>query len=230
MHTGVEPEQFPEVADYAARQVLDRTERANRVARQLVEDIAAELRPGVTEQAVREAAIGIFKASGAVKKWHVPYIYFGPHTLLTAYDRKAEENRVLGENDIAYIDIGPVIEVDGAEIEGDVGRSYVFGNDPRHAAARQAAERLFQEGVAYWKQARPTGIELYRYIRQRATEAGFLFNLNPAGHLIGSFPHKGWRDGLERYPFVPDPGVWILEIQLRHPDLPFGAFYEDILQ
>ncbi|KAF1046131.1 MAG: hypothetical protein GAK35_01108 [Herbaspirillum frisingense] len=28
---------------------------------------------------------------------------------------------------------------------------------------------------------------------------------------------------------VPSEAVWVLEIQLRHPMYPVGAFYEDIL-
>ena len=53
--------------------------------------------------------------------------------------------------------------------------------------------------------------------------------LAPAGHLIGSFPHLGWKEGLNNYPYLPEPGIWILEIQIRHPELPYGAFYEDVL-
>ena len=62
-----------------------------------------------------------------------------------------------------------------------------------------------------------------------AKEAGFDFNLNPAGHLIGSFPHKGWKEGLNTYPYVPEPGYWILEIQIRHTEKSYGAFYEAVL-
>jgi len=28
---------------------------------------------------------------------------------------------------------------------------------------------------------------------------------------------------------VPASGLWVLEIQLRHPTRPFGAFFEDLL-
>ncbi|NDG05259.1 MAG: hypothetical protein EB121_07950 [Alphaproteobacteria bacterium] len=55
------------------------------------------------------------------------------------------------------------------------------------------------------------------------------FNLDPAGHLIGAFPHRGWKEGLNNFPEAVVPGTWILEIQVRHPTLPFGAFYEDLL-
>lgn len=28
---------------------------------------------------------------------------------------------------------------------------------------------------------------------------------------------------------APNAGVWILEIQIKHPELPYGAFFEDLL-
>jgi hypothetical protein len=75
----------------------------------------------------------------------------------------------------------------------------------------------------------PSGIELYRHIHRRTEQAGFVFQLQPAGHLIGSFPHLGWKEGLNTYPYTPEPGIWILEVQMRHPDKPCGAFYEAVL-
>ena len=72
--------------------------------------------------------------------------------------------------------------------------------------------------------------EISKIIKPGISESvGFVFNLNPVGHLIGSFPHKGWKEGLNTYPFVPESGYWILEIQIRHPEKSYGAFYEAVL-
>ena len=30
-------------------------------------------------------------------------------------------------------------------------------------------------------------------------------------------------------PFKSASGLWVLEIQIRHPERPFGAFFEDLL-
>ena len=50
------------------------------------------------------------------------------------------------------------------------------------------------------------------------------------GHRVGDFPHQVFfRGGIAELDFKPGAGVWILEIQLRHPTLPFGAFFEDSL-
>jgi methionine aminopeptidase len=135
----------------------------------------------------------------------------------------------LQENDIVTLDIGPVICVDGQEIEGDVGRTVVIGNNPLFHQLKRASEEIFQKATDYWRQQKPTGVELYQYIHRLTEQAGFVFHLEPAGHLIGSFPHKGWKEGLSHYPFTPEPGIWILEVQLRHPTEPYGAFYEAML-
>ncbi len=78
------------------------------------------------------------------------------------------------------------------EYEGDVGDTFVFGND---------VEKL---GVKFFD--------------------------NVDGHRAGDFPHQVFfRGGIAELDFKPGAGVWILEIQIRHPTLPFGAFYEDSL-
>jgi hypothetical protein len=51
-----------------------------------------------------------------------------------------------------------------------------------------------------------------------------------SGHRLSEFPHAAHHKGaLADAPFTPSPGLWMLEIQLRHPTRPFGAFYEDLL-
>jgi len=163
------------------------------------------------------------------KQWHRPYIYCGAHTLLTAYDPKPRDILTLGESDLAYIDIGPIITVDGVAVEGDVGKTFMFGENPLHYHLKQTSEEIFQAARNYWAAYRPTGVELYRYIHRLTVEAGLMFNLATPGHLIGSFPHLGWKQGLHSYPYPVEAGIWILEIQVRHPKQPYGAFYESLL-
>ena len=88
--------------------------------------------------------------------------------------------------------MGPVFEIDGMEYEGDVGDTFVFGND---------VEKL---GVKFFD--------------------------NDDRNRAGDFPHQVFfRGGIAELDFKPGAGVWILEIQIRHPTPPFGAFYEDSL-
>lgn len=43
-------------------------------------------------------------------------------------------------------------------------------------------------------------------------------------------PHKTYQAGdLGDLRTTPAGGIWVLEIQLCHPERAFGAFYEDIL-
>lgn len=221
--------QHEPVAKYSEKQVVSLTQAAHERAWQLLEEISAFLKPGVTEADTVAFAHEAAKQMGIAKNWHQPHIYFGSHTLLTAYDPLPPENLTLQENDIAYIDIGPVIPVDGFNIEGDVGQTFVFGDNPLFHRLKTASERIFEQGRQYWETHNPTGIDLYQHIEQLAKEAGFQLNLEPAGHLIGSFPHSGWREGLNHYAFPAEAGLWILEIQLRHPTEPYGAFYEAVL-
>jgi hypothetical protein len=88
---------------------------------------------------------------------------------------------------------------------------------------------MFHELLEFWKKNDPTGQELHVEAHKAAARRGVLFNLDPAGHLIGTFPHKGWKRGLNHFPGKIEKGVWVLEIQIRHPELPCGAFFEDLL-
>lgn len=221
--------QHEAVAQYSARQMIEMTRTAHQTAWQILEEISATLKPGITEAEAREAAQVIYVQHGVEKSWHRPHIYFGSHTLLSAYDPKPSEILTLGENDIAYIDIGPIISVDGVDIEGDVGQTLVFGDNPMFHQLKAATETIFTQAREYWLSEQPTGIALYQHIAHRSEAAGFTFNLEPAGHLIGAFPHLGWKNGLNHYPHTPEPGIWILEIQLRHLTEPYGAFYEAVL-
>ena len=57
-----------------------------------------------------------------------------------------------------------------------------------------------------------------------------MLNLEMDGHRISDFPHAAIFDGsLADMDFAPAMGLWVLEIQLRHPSKPYGAFFEDIL-
>ncbi|MBI3591226.1 MAG: M24 family metallopeptidase [Candidatus Melainabacteria bacterium] len=216
--------QSPSVTEYTQQQIIEKTKQASNVAFKLLHEISKIIKPGITETQARIKAQEIYEKHGIKKSWHKPYIYFGTNTILTFMDKPKEE-KTLQEKDIAYIDIGPII--DG--VEGDAGHTLVFGNNSLFNELKLQSSRIFNLGVDFWRKNNPTGIELYKCIYKLTEEAGFIFNLNPAGHLIGSFPHKGWKEGLHTYPYPPEPGYWILEIQIRHPEKPYGAFYEAVL-
>ena len=73
-------------------------------------------------------------------------------------------------------------------------------------------------------------MELYRFAAAEAGARGWQLDLEMAGHRIGEHPHAVFHDGLlSQADFTPSAGLWMLEIQLRHPDLPYSAFIEDLL-
>lgn len=195
-----------------------------KLAHKILDEIFNFVRPGVRESEVTAYADSCFRAHAIDRIWHKPYIRFGEHTLLT-YRNKANVDRVLAEQDIAFIDIGVVR--DG--VEGDAGRTVTFGANKIFQALADASKNIFNEIVDYWKKHDPSGEELYLHTHAIAKKLGVVFNLDPAGHLIGAFPHKGWKKGLNHFPEKIGKGTWILEIQIRHPELPYGAFYEDLL-
>jgi hypothetical protein len=89
---------------------------------------------------------------------------------------------------------------------------------------------IFDDVAARWRAAGLTGQALYAYAAERATALGWQLNLEMNGHRLSDFPHAAFHKGpLAEAPFTPTGGLWVLEIQIRHPERPFGAFYEDLL-
>lgn len=216
--------QAPPVSEYSKRQIIEKTKHAADVAALLLQEVTAILKPGITEGQARMEAVRIFARNGVEKSWHKPYIYFGTNTVLTFKDKPREE-RTLQDEDIAYIDLGPIVD----DVEGDIGHTVVFGDNPLFHELKTQCESIFNQGYRYWREHHATGVELYEYIHKLTRQAGYVFHLEPAGHLIGSFPHKGWKEGLNTYPYPVEPGIWILEVQIRHPEQLYGAFYEAVL-
>lgn len=210
--------------DYTAKQDTDSAVIQAKLAHHILDEIIAFTRPGVKESEVREYALSRFEAHDIESMWHPPYIRFGEHTLLTFMD-KAKEDFILQEHDIAFIDIGIVKN----GIEGDAGRSFTYGNDPICDHLISASQTLFHEARDFWEKNNPIGTVLYEHIHATAKKMNVHFILDPAGHLIGTFPHKGWKRGLNHFPEYITSGTWILEIQIRHPEKSVGAFYEDLL-
>ena len=215
---------FSNTDAYIGKQDAGKNREATELAHFILDEILAFIKPGIKESEVKAFSEERFEAHHIERPWHLPYIRFGENTLMT-FRNKATNDLILEANDIAFADIGIVRE----GVEGDAGRTVAFGSDPLFHDLQKASELIFTEAVAFWKQNNPTGEALYEFTHSLAKKRGFVFNLDPAGHLIGTFPHRGWKRGINHYPHTIATGVWILEIQIRHPTLPYGAFFEDIL-
>ncbi|QNG20865.1 aminopeptidase P family protein [Rhodococcus triatomae] len=196
------------------------------------------LAPGRTESAVsddiRDLSVELF---GTRKYWHKRIVRAGVNTL-EPY-KSNPPDRVIGEDDIAFLDFGPIFE----EWEADFGRTYVLGDDPAKIALRDALEPVWLEGRRFFEsEPDVTGARLYDHVVRVAAERGLEFGAEIAGHLVGEFPHEKIRgDSVTNY-ITPGsdlpmrrtdgqgrPCHWILEIHLVDRGRGIGAFFEQLL-
>ncbi len=209
---------------YVEQQTVERVVAVAQKSWTLLEEITKHIQPGMVESEAVTEIKEIFNQAKIDRIWHPAAVRFGKNTMLQFYQPATQDLR-LKEEDMAFIDIGVVF--DG--IEGDVGCTLAFGENADYISLQKATEHIFEEGLNYWKKQAPTGIQLYEFIADVTQKMGYAFNLTPAGHLIGAYPHVGWKRGLQTYPLYPKPGNWILEIQILDPKLQVGGFFEKIL-
>ena len=213
---------------------------AQRKAGALFAEIQAQslIRPGARESEINESVYALAaRMYGISRYWHKRIVRAGPNTL-APYDENPPDLTV-GEDDIVFLDLGPVFE----EWEADFGRTYVVGKDPlKHKLCRDI-EEAFANGKRYFFE-RPdiTASELYAYAQHMAEQAGWEYGGPIAGHLIGVFPHEkisGDKVTLYVHPAnpnrmrIPDASGrkrhWILEIHFVDRAREIGGFYEELL-
>jgi hypothetical protein len=199
--------------------------RARDLTFEAVRRIADLVGPGTTEGAAHKAAERVLREMGMERLWHKSIIRFGETTTRT-FHAPGDPDRVLGERDIFFIDLGVVW--DGHE--GDAGDTFVVGDDPEMAACAEAARVLWREVADRWRDEGLSGEALYRYALEKAEAGGWRLNWQVKGHRVSDFPHAIYKAGdLGGLETCPSSGLWILEIQIAHPTRPFGAFFEDLL-
>jgi Xaa-Pro aminopeptidase len=190
-----------------------------------IERLAAAIRPGLRESEAKARGEAIMADLGMGQAWHPLVVRFGANTLRVFSDRGGED-LTLADNDIFFIDIGPIL----LGHEADVGASFAVGNDPEMHACAAAARALWHRVTDIWNQGAVRGTALYARAQQEAQAMGWHLNLDVRGHRVADYPHPSRQAGkLADLDGVPTPSLWILEIQIRHPTRDFGAFYEDLL-
>jgi hypothetical protein len=193
--------------------------------------IQKEIKIGMNEVQARELAKNIFLAFGVKKHWHQPSIRFGDGTIQT-FHRPLNSENILADHSLVFMDLGPVWfhPETQMEYEGDVGDSFVIGENAEAELCVQTVRLLFAEGKAKWLREQCSGVELYRYLEERAQALGYRTVPDVTGHRLGDFPHQKYsKQDLPGVGFTPSAHLWILELQIAHPTLPIGAFYEDLL-
>jgi Xaa-Pro aminopeptidase len=198
---------------------------ARRRTRAAVREVARQVAPGMSEEEGLELARRTLRAHGFERDWVEPYLRFGRNTL-KKYAEPADPGVLLAPDDVWFIDVGPLWR----NHECDYAESFAVGADPeRHRIVRDV-RAIFDRTSRHWREAHATGVGLYRFAAAQAELLGWQLDPEMAGHRLGEYPHAAFHDGLlGNAEFTPSPGLWMLEIQLRHPDRPYSAFFEDLL-
>jgi Xaa-Pro aminopeptidase len=187
--------------------------------------IASLVHPGMTQGQATTAAGQLLKTRGLSPGWHKVMIRFGPNSALN-YWQRSDASVVLRENDIYFVDIGPVLN----GIEGDAGDTFVVGDDEEMQSIADDIRAVWKETSDCWRSGGISGHDLYHFAVAAAAGRGWVLDTDVAGHRLSEFPHKAYHDGtLSGADFVPSSARWVLETQIRHPDGRYGAFFEDLL-
>jgi len=193
--------------------------------RRAVHLIAGQITPGMSEEEASALARSTLSELGLRRGWHRIIVRCGANTTKDFAERSAK-GVVLGDDDIFFIDIGPVF--DG--FEGDAGDTFVLGGDPGHVKARHDVRRIWEAVRERWLTERSTGVELYEFAVATTEALGWKLNLGLSGHRLSDYPHAVHYGGvLADVGFTPSPDLWVLEIAIVDPAMRFGAFYEDLL-
>src|SRR6202020_1239503 len=162
--------------------------RAQQKARELFRAVGSEgvIRAHVLESQLNQDIYDLAERMfGISTYWHKRIVRAGRNTL-APYDENPPD-LTIGEDDILFLDLGPVFE----KWEADFGRTFVIGSDPIKLKLRDDIGTAFAEGKQYFEQTPDiTAQQLFAYATALAEKFGWEFGGQIAGHLIGHFPHE----------------------------------------
>jgi len=195
--------------------------------------------PGISEKDLNDRVYELaFELFGIRKYWHKRIVRAGKNTLLPY--KQNPENLMLQEDDIVFLDFGPVFD----EWEADYGRTFVLGSDPVKHKLNADLEKAFKQAKEFYeqKEGQVTGSQIYQYVCDLAQQYGWEYGGPYAGHLVGKFPHeKVLGDDIPHYihpdnhELMSNPDqfgnkrYWILEIHFVTRSQQFGGFLEQLL-
>ena len=178
------------------------------------------------------------KKFGITDHWHKKIVRSGANTM--AIYRENPPDRIIQEDDILFLDFGPIVE----GYEADLGRTYVLGNDPTKLKLKNDVEKAWYEMQAWiHNEKKLKASDIFDCAVEKAKEYGWTFTGDIAGHIVGKFPHeqpsdpKSWE--LDIHPenqndiFLLDANGnkrnWILELQFIDKGLEIGRYFEQLL-
>ncbi|MGB4844461.1 MAG: M24 family metallopeptidase [Ferruginibacter sp.] len=175
---------------------------------------------------------------GIENHWHKKIVRAGKNTLCIYPDNPPD--RLIQSDDIVVLDFGPI--VDG--YEADLGRTYVIGSNVKKLKIKGDVENAWYEIQAWFKnQTSLKSSELFQYAVEKATEYGYTFGGEIAGHIVGKFPHEQPLNPksleLDIHPenhndiFLLDANGdkrhWILELLFIDKNNQIGGYFEQLL-
>jgi len=190
------------------------------------------------EQLISEVCELALKEFAIKDHWHKKIVRAGKNTLATYPETPT--NRLIEEDDILFVDLGPIVK----GYEADIGRTYVIGNNSRKLKLKNDVEKAWYEIQEwYWNQTTLKASELFQYTVEKARRFGWEFGGEIAGHIVGEYPHEQPLDPrsleLDVHPenhndmFLPDAfgnkRHWILELQFVDPVNEIGGYFEQLL-
>ena len=194
--------------------------------------------PGKSEKEINTSIFDLAFAMFGIKKyWHKRIVRCGENTLQPY--KENPPNLILKEDDILFIDFGPIFE----EWEADFGRTYVIGEDPYKIKLKEDIESAWHDCKKYFDtQKKITGAELYQYACDLALNYNWEFGGEIAGHIIGNYPHERLeKEDKTNYIHPNNPEDmfnkdkkgkvrnWILEIHFIDREKQIGGFFEQLL-
>jgi hypothetical protein len=214
--------------------------RAEKIAVELFKEIENRnlIIAGKDEETLNEEIFNLAKELFNIEKhWHKRIVRCGENTL-HPYNENPP-NRIFQENDILFFDFGPIIE----HWEADLGRTYVLGSDPLKHKLKNDIEKAWQETKCWVEgQSDLKASKLFEFVVYKASEYGWEFGGEIAGHLIGEFPHERLESGNNQLYIHPDNHNnifdldtngqnrhWILEMHFVDKENNIGGFYEQLL-
>src|SRR6202167_4735379 len=141
--------------------------------RKAVHLIADQVEIGMVEEEAKAMARATLEGMGMRRGWHHIIVRFGPNTTKDFMER-SEKGVVLGENDIFFVDIGPIY----GDTEGDAGDTFVFGDDPDHLRAKREVRQIWDEVRETWFESGVNGKELYDVAIETAAGYGWTLNMD----------------------------------------------------
>lgn len=214
-----------EIEGVSASFNLETYMQARKIAQKIMLLTASQVDVGMTEEDGIKIIDQLCENFGIEKKWHPSKFRIGINTT-KSFREKSEPNIKLQENDIYFIDIGPVINGH----EADIGQTFTIGQTPEYSLCQKTSRDIFNEVKGIWKESGSNGEELYKKASEIAKAKGFELNTKMKGHRLGDFPHAlYYKGGLIEFDRRPIENLWVLEILIQDPSGKFGAFYEDIL-